>query len=152
MMNQDITTVKQLLDRNIKALNAKDIQAVLANQQPDAELVIGGGMTLRGHEQLKQYTQALWAAFPDGTFSHISRVLTDDAAAAELLFTGTHTGPLATPNGEIPPTGKRVTLHSASIMRFKNGLIASEHAYTDQVEFMTQLGLMPAAPGATSEK
>jgi predicted ester cyclase len=152
MMNQDITIIKQLLDRNIKALNAKDIQGVLANQQPDAELVVGGGLTLRGHEQLKQYTEALWTAFPDGAFSHTGQVLADDAAAAELVFTGTHTGPLATPNGAIPPTGKHVTLHSASIMRFKDGLIASEHAYTDQVEFMTQLGLMPASPGPTSEQ
>jgi predicted ester cyclase len=77
--------------------------------------------------------------------------LAEDAAAVELVFMGTHTGPLATPNGVIPPTGRRVTLQSASILRFKEGLIASEHAYPDQLDFMTQLGLMPAAPGATSE-
>jgi hypothetical protein len=29
-------------------------------------------------------------------------------------------------------------------MRFRDGLIASEHAYTDQLAFMTQLGLLSA--------
>lgn len=150
MTKQDKTSIKELLDRNLKALNAQDIESILANQQPDAELVVNGGMTLHGHDQLKQYTQALWTAFPDGVFTHASQVITDDAAATELVFTGTHTGPLASPSGAIPPTGKRITIHSASIMRFKDGLIASEHAYNDQVEFMTQLGLMPAAPGTAN--
>src|SRR6266498_5156723 len=150
MAKQDVAGIKQLLDGNIEGLNAKDIEGLLANQQPDAELVIPGGITLRGHEQVRQYTEALWAAFPDGSFSFAGQVLAEDAAAVELVFTGTHTGPLATPTGVIPPTGKRVTLHSASILRFRDGLIASEHAYLDQLEFMTQLGLMPTVPGVTT--
>jgi hypothetical protein len=48
---------------------------------------------------------------------------------------------LNTPNGTIPPTGRLVTLHSASILRIKDGLVASEHVYLDQLEMMTQLGL-----------
>jgi len=52
-----------------------------------------------------------------------------------------------TPNGPIPPTGKRVTTHSVSILRMKDDLIASEHVYFDQLEMLTQLGLKPAAPG-----
>lgn len=151
MPEQDAASVGQLLDRNINALNAKDIEGILANQQPDAELVISGGLTLRGHEQLRQNTEALWTAFPDGAFSFAGQVVTEDAAAVELVFAGTNTGPLAAPGGEIPPTGKRVTIRSASILRFKDGLIASEHAYTDQLDFMTQLGLMPPPPGATGE-
>jgi predicted ester cyclase len=152
MTEQDVIIVEQLLERNIKALNAQDIDGILANQQPDAELVIPGGVTLRGHEQLRQYTEALWAAFPNGAFSFAGQLLTDDAAAVELVFTGTNTGPLTTPNGVIPPTGRHVTLRSASILRFEDGLIASEHAYPDQLDFMTQLGLMPPAPGVTSDQ
>jgi predicted ester cyclase len=151
MAEQDTTSVEQLLDRNIEALNAQDIERLLANQQPDAELVIPGGVTLHGHEQLRQYTEALWAAFPDGAFSSAGRVMAGDAAGVELVFTGTHTGPLATPSGVIEPTGKRVTIHSASILRFRDGLIASEHSYVDQLEFMTQLGLMPPGPRAIGD-
>jgi predicted ester cyclase len=67
--------------------------------------------------------------------------LADDAAATEVVFTGTHTGPMNTPGGAVPPTGKRVTLHSVSVLRIKDGLVASEHVYLDQLEMLTQLGL-----------
>jgi ketosteroid isomerase-like protein len=94
MPEQDAESVRQLLDRNIKALNAKEIEGILANQQPDAELVISRGLTLRGHEQLRQNTEALWAAFPDGAFSFAGQVVTEEAAAVELAFTGTNTAVL----------------------------------------------------------
>jgi predicted ester cyclase len=45
------------------------------------------------------------------------------------------------PNGPLPPTGKTVTTHSVSILHIKDGLIASERVYGDQLEMMTQLGL-----------
>jgi len=54
---------------------------------------------------------------------------------------------MMTPTGPIPPTGKRVTTHSVSILRMKDDLIAWEHVYFDQLEMLTQLGLKPAAAG-----
>jgi predicted ester cyclase len=138
---QETPTAKNILDRNITAVNARDIEAYLANQRPDVEFVLPGGVTLRGPDQVKQYTEALWEAFPDGALTFGAQVFGEDMAATEVVFTGTHTGPMVTPNGSVPPTGKAVVLHSASILRIKDGRIASEHVYVDQLEMMTQLGL-----------
>ncbi len=143
-----VIPVKEVLDRNIAALNARDIEAYLANQQSDVDFKLPGGVTLQGRDQVRRYTEALWEAFPDGTLTFGDQVFAEDAAATEVVFTGTHTGPMLTPNGTIPPTRKRVTLHSASILRIKDGLIASEHVYLDQLEMLTQLGLMSAAHSA----
>jgi len=140
-------SVKDVLDRNIAALNARDMEAYLANQQPDVEFVIPGGVTLRGRDQIREYTEALWKAFPDGVLTFGDQVIADAAAATEVVFTGTHTGPMLTPDGPIPPTGKQVTLRSASILRIEDGRVAVEHVYLDQLELMTQLGLTPAAAG-----
>ncbi len=147
MAKQETPSTKQVLDRNIAALNARDIDGYLANQRPDVEFVLPGDVTLHGRDQVRHYTEALWKAFPDGVLTFRDQVLTEDAAATELVFTGTHTGPMMTPNGPIPPTGKRITTHSVSILRMKDDLIASEHVYFDQLEMLTQLGLKPAAPG-----
>ncbi len=147
MAKQDTPRTKHVLDRNITALNARDIDGYLANQRPDVEFVLPGDVTLHGRDQVRHYTEALWKAFPDGKLAFGEQVFAEDAAATELVFTGTHTGPMMTPNGPIPPTGKRVTTHSVSILRIKDDLIASEHVYFDQLEMLTQLGLMPAAPG-----
>ena len=145
MATQETPRTKQVLDRNIAALNARDIEGYLANQQPDVEFVLPGGITLHGRDEIRHYIEALWKAFPDGVLTFRDQVLAEEAAATELVFTGTHTGPMMTPTGLIPPTGKRVTTHSLSILRIKDDLIASEHVYSDQLEMITQLGLMPAA-------
>jgi uncharacterized protein (TIGR02246 family) len=139
-------SVKEVLERNITTLNARDMEGYLANQHPDVEFVLPGGVTLHGREDIRQFIEALWAAFPDGQLAFGEQVYGDDAVAVEVVFTGTHTGPLMTPNGPIPPTGKRVTTHQASILRIKDGLIAAEHGYADPLEMLVQLGLTPAAP------
>src|SRR5947208_7456338 len=115
MAKQDTSKTKQILDRNITTHNARDIDGYLANQSPDVEFVLPGDVTLHGRDQVRHYTEALWKAFPDGVLTFGNQVLAEDAAATELVFTGTHTGPMMTPNGPIPPTGKRVTTHSLEL-------------------------------------
>jgi uncharacterized protein (TIGR02246 family) len=124
MTNQETPSAQHVLTRNITTLNARDLEGYLANQQPDVEFVLPGGATLHGREEIRHYIEALWKAFPDGKLAFGAQVFAEDAAATELVFTGTHTGPMMTPNGPLPPTGKRVTLHSASILHIKEGLIA----------------------------
>ena len=141
-----MTTPKEILERNITAVNGRDLEGYLANQQPDVEFVLPGGVTIRGREEVGRYTEAMWAAFPDATLTFGEQFLGDNGAATEVVLSGTHTGPMATPNGPVPPTGKRVNVHSVSILRFEDGRIASEHVYFDQLELMTQLGLAQAPP------
>jgi len=142
----EVTSAKQVLDRNIAAVNARDMEGYLNNQSPNVEFVLPGGVTLHGRDQVKQYTEAIWAAFPDGTLAFGDQVLADDAVATEVVFTGTHTGPMNTPGGPVPPTGKRVEIHSVSMLRIKDGLVASEHVYLDQLEMLTQLGIPLPSP------
>jgi ketosteroid isomerase-like protein len=60
---------QEVLDRNIASLNARDLDGYLANQCPDVEFVLPGGLVLRGREQAAEYTQALCRAFPDGSLA-----------------------------------------------------------------------------------
>jgi predicted ester cyclase len=140
--------VAQVLERNITAVNARDVTAYTANQQPDVEFVLPGGVVLRGRDQVGAYAQMMWSAFPDGTLAFTSQVISEDSAAVEITFTGTHTGPLVSPDGTVPPTGKQVSLQSASILQIRDGLIASEHVYLDQMQLLAQLGVTGQA-GAT---
>jgi len=137
---------KQVLERNITAYNARDLDGYLSNQQADVQFVLPGGIKLKGRDEVGQFTQAMWSAFPDGTLEFGRQVIGDGTAATELVFTGTHTGPMTTPNGAIPPAGKRVNVQSVSILEIKDGLVASEHVYLDQLEMMSQLGLAPTPP------
>jgi hypothetical protein len=56
----------------------------------------------------------------------------------------THTAPLESPTGSITPTYKKVVGYGVQLRRVENGKIADARIYFDQLDQMTQLGLIPA--------
>ena len=69
----------------------------------------------------------------------------DGSGAGEVVMSGTHTGPLATPTGgEVPPTNKRIEVKGAAFVRLNgSGEIVEERRYYDVGTLLRQLGLMP---------
>ena len=59
----------------------------------------------------------------------------------EFTGRGTHTGTLVTSMGEIPATGRSLTLQLCDVMEFKNGKVQSQKTYFDTGSMMAQLGL-----------
>ena len=58
-------------------------------------------------------------------------------------FTGTHTETLASPEGDIPATNKSVDGRAVELTRVADGKIVENHLYYDNMELLTQLGLIP---------
>jgi hypothetical protein len=110
------------------------------------------GATLRGKDELRGWLQPFWQAF--STSRHeLARVyeVGPDCVMAEGVFTGAHDGPLPMPDGtELPPTGKTVAFRFAmSITREPGAEVANAvDVYFDQLEFLGQLGLLPAPAAA----
>jgi predicted ester cyclase len=134
--------VIHLATRHDDAFNSHDADGRMAIEAPDIEVVMPGGMTLRGHEQVMQVVGAFWDALPDGRITHDEKFAAGDIVVTEGTLSGTHSGTFRTPQGEIPPTGNRVTLRYAAVKRFRDDLLVSEHLYFDQLEFMQQLGAL----------
>ena len=141
-MGEALETAKRADD----AFNAHDVDARLAANSGDAELVMPGGMKLRGREQA-DVLRAFWEALPDATVRWENHLESGSMIAGEGVLTGTHSGPFRTPRGEIPASGGQVRLPYAFIRRVEGGKITSEHLYFDQMEFLQQLGALPQAPG-----
>ena len=72
-----------------------------------------------------------------------NRIVTDDAVAVELEFTGTNTGPMTMAGREIPPTGKTVLGKGAFFARIQDGKIVQFSSHPDVAGLMMQLGFMP---------
>ena len=130
-----------------EAFNAQDAEARMANQTPDIELVMPGGMILMGPDQVADVVQVFWEALPDGKITHHDHVDGGDSIVTEGTLTGTHTGTFRSPQGDIPATGNRVQLRYVSVRRMREGKVASEHLYFDQLEFLQQLGALPPSAG-----
>ena len=130
---------KQVVERHVDAFNARRADAEPWTE--DAEFVAPGA-SMRGREEVLAFLGAFWEAFPDGRLE-LSRVFGEGSlAAAEGRFIGTHSGVFRTPTGEVPATGRLVEFRWMSAYEARGGELASEHLFFDQVELLSQLGLM----------
>lgn len=98
---------------------------------------------VRGNDHIVAWAKELTDAFPDAKYEPLTEYEAGNTAIDEGFFVGTNTGPLQGPTGEtIPATGKRVRARAVDLATVENGLITSHRFYFDQLDFLTQLGLM----------
>lgn len=129
--------------RHDEAWNTKDVEGRKAVAAPDLVLEMPGGMVLKGLDQVLQVEAAFWTALPDSQVQAASTYVDGDTVITEGTASGTHTGPIITPQGEVPPSGNPVNLRYVSVKTVVGGKLVAEHLYFDQMEFMMQLGAMP---------
>jgi predicted ester cyclase len=142
-----MTEAQEVAQRYDDAFNAHDLEARMAALTADSELVMPGGIDLRGQEQIGELVKVFWEAMPDAELTREHQATDGSTVVTEGRLMGTHTGPFRSPQGDLPPTGNRVEFRYASVRRIEGGKIRSEHLYFDQLEFLPQIGAMPQPPG-----
>jgi ketosteroid isomerase-like protein len=137
---------REVLDGITAAALSGDRAAIQRLYAADAVVETPDVPRIEGPAAIADYHLALSHAFPDGTFVARSSFELGDVAIDEGWFEGTHTEVFSTPDGDIPPTGKRVRARACDILEARDGRCVSHRFYYDQLEFMVQLGLTePAA-------
>lgn len=133
---------RDVLDRMTDAVFSGDVDALADSYAEDAVLVTPDRGEVRGRESIVDYFRPFFEAFSDIRWEEIQRHEAGNVAIDEGFFTGTHTAPLANPDGEaIPATGKQVRLRECDVATVAGGRITSHRMYFDQVDLMNQLGL-----------
>jgi steroid delta-isomerase-like uncharacterized protein len=113
-------------------------------------VLVGSGARFQGPEGAREHA-TMWAdGFPDGQIKIEKVIATDREVVVEFTGTGTHTGTLKTPGGEIPATGRSVTLQVCDVLSFRAGRVSRLHSYFDSAALLMQLGAMPELPVATT--
>jgi len=125
------------------AFNSRDFDQGAALIADDALWVnIATGQTFQGPEGYKQFVQGWSGAFPDSKVDVYKVIVANGYVVVEFHGQGTHTGPLQTPAGPIPPTGRQVDIPFCEVYEIKNGRVVSAHTYFDSATMMRQLGLI----------
>jgi quinol monooxygenase YgiN/predicted ester cyclase len=150
----EFTTVREgdtrtLIERDIELWNARDREGWLAAADLHRlEFQGPGGLRLLGQEAADTVWTTWNEAFPDNRLA-ITTIHTDDrGGAVEGRLTGTHTGTLRGPAGEIAATNQTVDTPFSSIYEIGDGKITSVHLFYDQMELLTQLGVAPGGGGS----
>jgi steroid delta-isomerase-like uncharacterized protein len=87
----------------------------------------------------KVFLSGFLNAFPDSHVTVDEMVAEGDLVVTKKTFTGTHTADM----GDIPATGKHVTVQYVDFMRVRDGKIIEHWLCMDQLSFMQQLGIIP---------
>ena len=132
----------ELVSRFYQSFDSGDIDAALAVFSDELETTDPGMGTVYGLEPFRAYLETLRRAMPDARAVVEQMYEVGDAVIVEGRLVGTHTGPLAGPDGDVGPTGASVDLRFADVSRLQDARIVSYHTYYDQLGLLTQLGLM----------
>jgi predicted ester cyclase len=141
---KEMLTAKEVLHKTVDSWNASDEAGVLAMAAPGVELTAPAGLDYKGVEGFRQWYR-LWAeACPDQIVRYHNLIGERDQVIGEGTFTGTHTGVLRLPSGDVPPTGKHVSADYVAVLRTSGGKITYMRHYFDVMDLMAQLGLVGA--------
>ena len=124
--------------------NAREFDRLAELMAEDGEIVIVGSDTrFRGADGSLEFSR-MWAdGFPDGKVTIDRTLASGDNVVVELTGRGTHTGTLRGPAGDIPATGRSVTLQLCDVQDIRDGKIRRVSSYFDSASLLQQLGVMP---------
>ena len=137
-------TAREAFERGTETFNAHDIDGFAEVLADDVVFQAPGGMSGQGKPACAEFYGGWLAAFPDGQVEVHGIHIIDDVAIEEGTFSGTHNGILHTPNGDIPPTGRALSLRYLQVLRFRDGKHVSFNLMFDRLEMLEQLGRIPA--------
>ncbi|GGK39587.1 hypothetical protein GCM10008955_36770 [Deinococcus malanensis] len=91
-----------------------------------------------------QLCQGWLRALPDGRGVVLRSVHSGDTLVHEVRWEGTHNGPLDTPGGSIPPTGRWVSFEGVMWCEMKGDRIGFIRHHLDVLSLLQQIGALPA--------
>ena len=139
-----MTESKDTTARFVAAFNAHDEKALNELHSDDIKFNAPGGFKATNAKDATAYAMTWLKAFPDGKMTVRTELTSGPWVVQEVAMEGTHTAPLESPTGTIAPTYKKVVGYGVQLLRVENGKIAEARIYFDQLDQMSQLGLIPA--------
>ena len=128
---------KKLVRRAYELANRRELDAFFDLLAPEyVEHLPTGDISL---EQVKQYARTFFDAFPDVHFAIEDIVAEGDKVAFRETWTGTHKGVFM----DIPPTGNKVDITNANLIKIAGGKWVEFWNITD-IRLMQQLGVIPS--------
>jgi steroid delta-isomerase-like uncharacterized protein len=137
-------TARAAFEQGTATFNAHDIDGFAAVLADDVVFTAPGGQRGEGKAACAAFFAGWLGAFSEAHVEVHALHLAGDVAAEEGTFTGTHDGVLHTPRGDVPPTGRSVSLDYIQVLRFRDGRHTRFHLMFDRLQMLEQLGLVPA--------
>jgi steroid delta-isomerase-like uncharacterized protein len=103
-------------------------------------------MKFQGRDGFRQWMEGWLRAFPDARADIKNMASSGDQVVVEYAGRGTHNGILATPLGDIAPTGKKIDLNFCDVLQLRDGQLISWRSYFDSASLLRQAGVYSLQP------
>jgi ketosteroid isomerase-like protein len=128
------------------AVSRGDVDTIVGLYHSDAVLEAPEGR-FEGPDQVAEYYRTQLTPM-DAELHVVATYDTDDTGVTEWVMEATNTGDLQFPDGStVPATGRKVRQRGCDIAIYSDGRIVTHRVYYDNVEAMSQLGLLPGSEG-----
>ena len=135
---------REILDKITEAILTGDQDAIARLYAADAVADTPDAGRLVGRGAVAEYLAGFARAFPEIEWEPIAQLEVGDTAIDEGYIIGVNSGPLGTPDGVLPATGRAVRVRECDLITVRDGLAVSHRFHYDQLDLLTQLGLMGA--------
>lgn len=133
-----------IVRQHVDAFSRQDWETWKASVTPDMTYEEPAtGRKLTGADAAVQGVKAWTLAFPDLRGTITNAFAGDGQVTAEILWEGTHRGPLAGPLGELAPSGRSGTVRAVEVVEFEGDKIKAIRHYFDMLGLLAQIGALP---------
>lgn len=137
------TETLSLATRAMEAFNTADWETMRELAHKDVVYLEAG--SARRIEGIGPYIDVLaeWkTALPDVSGTVRQAIAGGDLVAQNVVWRGTHEGPLPTPTGAIPPSGREVEVSASLWITSRDGRMAEVEHHLDVLSLLGQIGAL----------
>jgi steroid delta-isomerase-like uncharacterized protein len=144
-----MSELAKMVRTHYDGVESGDLDLATSVFDQDVESVTPNG-PMHGLAEFRAFGEVFKKAVPDARLEIVRCYETEHTIIVEGMYTGTQTGPLESPSGTIPASGRSFSFPYVDVLTERDGKFISHRIYWDNVSFLTQLGLMPAPETATA--
>ena len=137
------SNLTNLAKAQIELFNTNNWDGVRASVLPDVFYdERASGRVCHGPDELIEAMKG-WKTFNSDVTGTISNTYeTGNTVVVEVTWEGTMDGPLETPDGAVPPTGKSHVTHGCWVMTFEGDKASESRNYFDMFQLLSQVGVL----------
>jgi steroid delta-isomerase-like uncharacterized protein len=140
-MSAERRDVREVAADLIDAFNRADWDRLRSHVSDDVVYAeTGTGRRVEGAENYVALCEGWRRAFSDSRGTIRNELAAGTVATQELLWEGTHDGPLETPTGALPASGRHVEIQASMWYRFDGDRIVEVRHHLDVLTLLQQAG------------
>ncbi len=136
--------------RYFEAIDARELEEAVSLWAPGARDNVRGRADVRAPDGVREFLGELMQAVPDLRMEVVSTTTEGERCGVQWRMRGTFAGPGSL--GGVAPNGSPIDLEGFDLVTVRDGQIAANDAFTDNMTVARQMGMMPPQDSTAEQR